>query len=447
MVQLIFYQFKFRKREWAGAVPLLFTSGILVGTCLTLLFNILENIKLFHKEVPWPLFTAPIFFGGITLLFLLSSIVHYLFNIFKKEYKQWMILGADRGQLSILAGGQLAIITCISSLFGALLSIIVSKGYYSLIQEQIGKEYFPVIDMRFNLLAVCLTIFLLSILSFFGGTYATYKIIGRNNFFEETNQTKKRLSKLVKSIVIVINLFLWLSLVIGSIIVPYLDLPGGMEYKLAFQSSAIFYLLIIHIIFLNYLSPNLEIRLIQFLSRKSRSFSIVFSKWNIIQNKHFLSSITLSLVTAISFTAGLLMISNNSIRSSFEQSKEVFASFLFYLAGPLVLIISNIVTLTIISSKQEKDLTSQLEILGVSKLQLIKLRCGESLMNSLVIFIVSLILNLIIAVLVLNITFHTNLITLDYSLIFCPALIISLFYWLLVITTKFFIKFGNSRKK
>ncbi|HEL1064534.1 TPA: hypothetical protein TVE73_002042, partial [Streptococcus equi subsp. zooepidemicus] len=140
---------------------------------------------------------------------------------------------------------------------------------------------------------------------------------------------EKKIYKFTKFGIFGINVFLWLSLVVGSVVVPYLDLPGGVSYKLSFMSSAIFYLLVIHILFLKYLSPWIELRIVRFLFKKGKGFAIVLSKWSVIEKKYFLSSVTLSMVTAITLVTGLLLISNNGIRNSVEQNKEIYISFLF----------------------------------------------------------------------------------------------------------------------
>ncbi|HEL1091751.1 TPA: FtsX-like permease family protein, partial [Streptococcus equi subsp. zooepidemicus] len=372
MVRFIYYQFNYRRREWLGAFPVLFSAGIVVGTCFTILFNVLRNTELFSRVIPTPLFIAPVIFGGLTLFFLISTLIKLLLNIFKDEYRLWYILGADRRQLSMLVGGQFAIVTLISSFIGSFISILSAKGYYYLIQGRVGVDYFPSISIQFSLLAVFLTIIFLTLVCFASATYNAYKLLDENIIFEE-DKGEKKIYKFTKFGIFGINVFLWLSLVVGSVVVPYLDLPGGVSYKLSFMSSAIFYLLVIHILFLKYLSPWIELRIVQFLFKKGKGFAIVLSKWSVIEKKYFLSSVTLSMVTAITLVTGLLLISNNGIRNSVEQNKEIYISFLFYLVAPLFIIVSNIISVTIISSRQDETLSFQLETLGVSRLQKIKI--------------------------------------------------------------------------
>ncbi|HEL1018117.1 TPA: FtsX-like permease family protein [Streptococcus equi subsp. zooepidemicus] len=445
MVRLIYYQFNYRRREWSGAFPVLFSAGVVVGTCFTILFNVLGNTELFSRVIPAPLFIAPVFFGGLTLFFLISTLIKLLLNIFKDEYRLWYILGADRRQLSMLVGGQFAIVTLISSFIGSFISILSAKSYYYLIQGRVGVDYFPSISIQFNLLAVFLTIIFLTLVCFASATYNAYKLLDENIIFEE-DKGEKKIYKFTKFGIFGINVFLWLSLVVGSVVVPYLDLPGGVSYKLSFMSSAIFYLLVIHILFLKYLSPWIELRIVQFLFKKVKGFATVLSKWSVIEKKYFLSSVTISMVTAITLITGLLLISNNGIRNSVEQNKEIYISFLFYLVAPLFIIVANIISVTIISSRQDETLSFQLETLGVSRLQKIKIRFYESIIYSVIILIVSLIFNLIITLLVINIVNYTDLLTLNIWYIFSPALLISIAFCVVIFITKIAVEFYSNSK-
>ena len=261
MLKLIYYQYIFRKSEWLGAFPVLTVAGIVAGTCFTILFNILANTEVFIQEIPVPLFVAPIFFSGLTLFFLISILIKLLLNIFKKEYRIWYILGANRWQLSILIGGQFTIVALISSFIGSILSILPAKGYYTLIQGQVGEKYFPSIPIHFSFLAVVFTMITLTVVCFISALYNVYILLDEN-YFTDDDRIQNKISKVRKNFIFGINLFLWLSLIIGSIMVPYLDLPGGITYKLSFMSSAIFYLLVIHIFFVKHLSPWIEFYLV-----------------------------------------------------------------------------------------------------------------------------------------------------------------------------------------
>ncbi|BAQ25208.1 uncharacterized protein SRT_19470 [Streptococcus troglodytae] len=70
MLQLIWYQFNYSKKQWLGTIPVFFMSSLLTGACLTVAFSVKTNAHVFSKVgMPTPLFTFPVFFGGLTLLF------------------------------------------------------------------------------------------------------------------------------------------------------------------------------------------------------------------------------------------------------------------------------------------------------------------------------------------------------------------------------------------
>ena len=155
------------------------------------------------------------------------------------------------------------------------------------------------------------------------------------------------------------------------------------------MSSAIFYLLVIHMFFVKYQSPWIELKILRILFNKGRNFATIISRWNVIEKKYFLSSVTISMVTAITLITGLLLISNNGIRSGVEQNKEIYISFLFYLAAPLFIIVSNLISVTIIISEQDKSINSKLETIGVSNIQMIKIKLLESIIYSTIVLIIS----------------------------------------------------------
>lgn len=191
MLKLIYYQYIFRKSEWLGALPVLIVAGMITGTCFTILINILANTEVFIQDIPTPLFIAPIFFGGLTLFFLISTLIRLLLNIFKSEYRIWDIIGASRWQLSILIGGQFAIVTLISSFIGSILSIFPAKSYYILMQGRVGEEYFPSIPIRFSFMSVIFTTIILTLVSYISSFYNAYLLLD-GNFFTEDDRIQKK---------------------------------------------------------------------------------------------------------------------------------------------------------------------------------------------------------------------------------------------------------------
>ena len=100
MFKLIYYQFKYSKKQWFGMFPLFFASSLLVGMCLSVAFSTIKYQQVFRDVgSPTLLFVGPVLFGGFTLLFLVSGLIRLFLNLAKEDYRQWSINGGSRVQL------------------------------------------------------------------------------------------------------------------------------------------------------------------------------------------------------------------------------------------------------------------------------------------------------------------------------------------------------------
>ena len=79
MIRLILYQFNYSKKILFGTIPLLLVSSVLVGTSLIGIHSASKN-----AITAIQLFQMLIFFGGLTLFFIVSNIIQFLIDIFKK---------------------------------------------------------------------------------------------------------------------------------------------------------------------------------------------------------------------------------------------------------------------------------------------------------------------------------------------------------------------------
>ena len=48
MFKLIYYQFKYSKKQWFGMFPLFFASSLLVGMCLSVAFSTIKYQQVFR---------------------------------------------------------------------------------------------------------------------------------------------------------------------------------------------------------------------------------------------------------------------------------------------------------------------------------------------------------------------------------------------------------------
>ncbi|HHG7680155.1 TPA: hypothetical protein ACPX8M_002086, partial [Streptococcus pneumoniae] len=103
---------------------------------------------------------------------------------------------------------------------------------------------------------------------------------------------------------------------------------------------------------------------------------------------------------------------------------EARASFIAYMSAPIILIITSSISLTILSSNKDIEDIKQLKTLGVSRLQLFKIRIGEAIIHSVLILLVSVIFNLIILILVSIIGQFLGRSLVDISGFWQPSLIV-----------------------
>ena len=390
MLKLIIYQFQYSKRQWLGTIPLLFVSSLIVGTSL---FGIASAIKTANINAS-QLFQMLIFFGGTTLFFLISNNIRLLIDIFKKDYQLWAILGASRTQLSLLVSGQFYLMAVIVSSIGTILSFIVADSYYKFLQNLLGRNELPDLVITANIQSILLSVFIVPTIVGIGAYFYSSRILKISSILKP--KKKKRKVTVTGSV----RLFLWL-LCIGFIVSA-----GFIRNKeiIATQSSIILFLLIIHILIIQSLSPSIQMFLIKFLMRifPTENYVINTGFWDLLSNPSYLKSIQTSMSMGVTLISGFILYTQNmySFMNTANGVQEARASFIAYLSAPIILIITSSISLTILSSNKDIEDIKQLKTLGVSRLQLFKIRIAEAIIHSVLILLVSVVFNLIILILV-----------------------------------------------
>ncbi|WP_073687231.1 FtsX-like permease family protein [Streptococcus salivarius] len=437
MLTLIYYQFRYTKKQWLGTIPVFLISSILVGTCLTIANNISANPILFQDVgTPIPIFVGPIIFGGLTLLFLISSSIQLLLNYFKEDYQTWNKLGTNRNQLAFLVAGQITIISFLVSIVGSFISIFVARYYYSLVQHLAGKAQLPSIPIVFDFKAFCLTILLIPILAFCGSFIHTRKILNQVIESQENDNLKRRkLSRVAKLGGTTILFFLW-GWLAYEFFYPPTSLSGDdLIFKL---DDNILVILILHIIMIHFLSPELPEFIVKLLFRKTHSYSSTLAKWQVLENRSYLKSLSSSVMMGIVLISGFLMystVSYGDLANQSQQANETNAVLLLFVAGPILVILANIITITILSSFAEKRVVQQWNVLGISKSQRYFVRLSEAGIYSLLIVIISSIFNSIYYVLSLQLAKAVSVkVTSSANAYLCTLLISILMFLFLVIT-------------
>ena len=418
MLKLIIYQFQYSKRQWLGTIPLLFVSSLIVGTSL---FGIASSIKTANINAS-QLFQMLIIFGGTTLFFLISNNIRLLIDIFKKDYQLWAILGASRTQLSLLVSGQFYLMAVIVSSIGTILSFIMADSYYKFLQNLLGRDELPDLVITANIQSILLSVFIVPTIVGIGAYFYSSRILKISSILKP--KKKKRKVTVTGFVNISVRLFLWL-LCIGSIVSA-----GFIRNKeiIEKQSSIILFLLIIHILIIQSLSPSIQMFLIKFLMRifPTENYVINTDFWNLLSNPSYLKSIQTSMSMGVTLISGFILYTQNmySFMNTANGVNEARASFIAYMSAPIILIIINSISLTILSSNKDIEDIKQLKTLGVSRLQLFKIRIAEAIIHSVLILLVSVVFNLIILILVSFIGQVLGRSLVDISGFWQPSLII-----------------------
>jgi len=418
MLKLIIYQFQYSKRQWLGTIPLLFVSSLIVGTSL---FGIASSIKTANINAS-QLFQMLIIFGGTTLFFLISNNIRLLIDIFKKDYQLWAILGASRTQLSLLVSGQFYLMAVIVSSIGTILSFIMADSYYKFLQNLLGRDELPDLVITANIQSILLSIFIVPTIVGIGAYFYSSRILKISSILKP--KKKKRKVTVTGFVNISVRLFLWL-LCIGSIVSA--SFSRNKEI-ISTQSSIILFLLIIHILIIQSLSPSIQMFLIKFLMRifPTENYVINTDFWNLLSNPSYLKSIQTSMSMGVTLISGFILYTQNmySFMNTANGVLEARASFIAYMSAPIILIITSSISLTILSSNKDIEDIKQLKTLGVSRLQLFKIRIGEAIIHSVLILLVSVIFNLIILILVSFIGQLLGQSVVDISGFWQPSLIV-----------------------
>lgn len=394
MLKLIIYQFQYTKRQWLGTIPLLFVSSLIVGTSLFGIASALKNANINASQ----LFQMLIVFGGTTLFFLISNNIRLLIDIFKKDYQLWTILGASKSQLSILIAGQFYLMALIVSIIGTILSFAATDSYYKFLQQLLGRDELPDLVITANIPTVLLSIFIVPTIVGLGAYFYSSRLLKKESNSKQNHRTRR--IKAARFVSFSIRLLLWL-LCVGSVVAAGFTQNREMMVTL---SSLILFLLIVHLFIIQSISPSLQISLMKLLMKLSPTKNYVINTgfWQLLYNPSYLKSIQASMAMGITLISGFILYTQNmyTFMNTANSVHEARASFIAYLSAPIILIITNSISLTILSSNKDSEDIRQLQTLGVSRLQLFKIRVAEAIIHSVLILLVSVVFNAIILILV-----------------------------------------------
>ncbi|RCW17225.1 hypothetical protein CAC02_04105 [Streptococcus gallolyticus] len=386
MIKLIFYQFNYAKKILFGTVPLLLVSSIVVGTSL---IGINSASKTAITAIQ--LFQMLIFFGGVTLFFVVSNIVQFLIDIFRDDYKLWSILGASHSHISLLISGQLFIISLITSVFGMILSFAVINKYYVFLQSLTSKHELPNLTVVFDIKTIILSVLIVPIIVGISAYFYSRKELEKEDIVEQ-----KRLYKYVIIAVKVILWFIFIGLWVFCLNILMSDTTSKSTSDILHQTSVVLFLLLIHLVFIQMITPRVQILLLRFLSKvlPLKKYAFIIGKWNILFNPTYLKNLQASVTMGITLVSGFLLYVQNTYMGNHSDSiREATFSFITYLSAPILIILANTISITTLSSNQDEEELSQLKILGASKNNLIMIKVAEAFLHSLMIFVISSVFN------------------------------------------------------
>ena len=400
MLKLIYYQWRYSWKEWTATVPVFFMASLISGISLSGDFNIIANkdVLLSVQTDPSPVFLMPIFFGGLTLFLIISSLIASLLNYFKSDYQLWEILGANRWQLSILVAGQISLMAFISSIPGALIATPISRYYYYYLQKYFGKGMMPDLNFGSQPLALLATVALISSLAFVSGYFYTSKLL---------KQKVER--KTFKFWIIVKKAVPWAILV--ALYASLLFMFYHSEPLLG--TGSLLYLMLVNVFAIYALSPYLQIGIIKLLSPVllSHRYAPTLAKWQILSQKSYLKAINASVVAGITLVGSFQLLSQN-IFSFFQEDGELelLVSFIAFFLAPV--------------------------LLGVFPAQLLHTKLWESLIITGLAFFISLVINLAMIGLMNHSLRLLKMGMTNWTGLFLPAIILSTLLFLLTFITK-----------
>lgn len=392
MIQLIVYQFQYSKRQWLGTIPLLFVSSLIIGTSLIGM----SSRSTSSIATPVQLFQMLMIFGGTTLFFLISNNTRLLIELFQKDYELWSILGASKSQLSFLVAGQFFLMAMIVSAVGTGCSLIITDRYYKFLQHFLGRDELPDLMIRADVLVILLSIFIVPTIAGMGAYFYSRRILAK----DEASGSKPRRTNIRATLTKIGSLSVCVSLWGVCVYLLMSDVSSKSIEEISLQTSVILFLLLLHLLIIQILSPFLQILFIKLLMKifPNSHYAINTGFWNLLHNPSYLKSLQTSVTMGVTLISGFILYTQNMyvFMNNVNSIQEARASFIAYMSAPIALILASIISITILSSNQDiKDVT-QLRILGMSKKQLLKMRVAEAIIHIFLILIVSVVFNSII---------------------------------------------------
>lgn len=277
------------------------------------------------------------------------------------------------------------------SILGTILSFAIINNYYMLLQTLVNHNELPDLTVIFDIKTFLLSVSIVPVIVGTSAYYHSRKELKKN----DTVKQKKFSTTVVKLLFWGVSIGLWL--LCFKILIS--DTAGKSMSDIIQQTGTVLFLLLIHLFLIQLMSPKAQMVLLNWISKviPSNNYALVVGKWNILFNPTYLKNLQVSVTMGITLVSGfLLYVQNIYIGNYSDGAKEAVFSFVTYLSAPILIILANTISITILSSNQDKKELSQLKVLGASNKNLIMIKFAEAFLHSLIIFVISFLFNLII---------------------------------------------------
>lgn len=262
------------------------------------------------------------------------------------------------------------------------------------LQSLTSSHELPDLTIRFDIKTVVFSAFVVPVIVAFSAYFHSRKELKKEEIVAQ-KQIYKYLTLVVKGFLWFISIGIWL-LCLNSLI---RDIGDKSTSEVLQQTSVILFLLLIHLVFIQMMTPNVQISLLKLVSKflPLKKYSFIIGKWNILFNPTYFKNLQASVTMGITLVSGfLLYVQNTYLGNHSDSIRESTFSFIAYLSAPILIILANTISITILSSNQDKKEISQLKILGASNKHIIMIKATEAFLHSLIIFVISSVYNLII---------------------------------------------------
>lgn len=449
MISMGVYQFRYSWRVWLTASFIFVMAGWLIGFCLTGVFSIQSALSSTTKLTndPSPLFIIPMVFGGLTLFFVLGGIIYSALKEMQLEYQLWAVLGASPSKISGIVGVQLMILGLLSSIVGYFISLITVAPLYYLLQKNLGSEWIPTVHFKFSVLILLITSSIVAVTCFITGFIRTQKGLKQLDKSKKNNPKFLNLSNFLTAGCLIGIAIIIISILISSPIniSTHPSMITNAEIQPLYFTLTL--LITLQLSSSRGLFPWAIFMLTKYLPTNKTAIGGTAQK-QAIANSARITTTIVPLLIVQTLLVGLYELLFGFTSPNQINIQNVVVSFIVYVGAPLILVIANIISLTMLNGRQQIKNLVQLTQLGFTKLDLLKERLSENLIIFAVLLVASVFNSLILFTILALICFKTgvplnislvNIVMISSVVAIITGIILTIIDWCIILQHHYFI--------